>query len=59
MYYTRVPKNIKRPIARTIAKTIKELNPPGRFIRKNVKSGLWFELTDTEAVEKTLQALRE
>ena len=59
IYYTRVPKNIKRPIARTIVKTIKELNPPGRFVRKNAKSGMWYELRDVEAVEKILQALRE
>ena len=50
---------MKRAIARTIAKTIRELKPPGRFIKFDSKSGAWHELSENQTVEKILQALRE
>jgi hypothetical protein len=34
-------------------------DPPGRFLRKDEKSGRWIDIGDKKAAEKTSQALRE
>src|SRR5210317_1670422 len=55
--YLKARKNDKPAISRSIVRTIREMN--GRFLRKDEKQGLWFEIGDDGAREKTSQALRQ
>jgi len=55
--YLKARKNDKPAISRAIVRTIRESN--GRFLKKDEKSGLWFEIGDDAAREKTSQALRQ
>lgn len=38
---------------------VRQLNPPGRFLHRDKASGLWSDIGDHKANEKTAQALRE
>jgi len=56
----------KRAVAEEIIRHIKDLKPPGRFLKREgrgqVSRGLqgpWEELTDKEVIKKTCQALRD
>lgn len=56
----------KRAVAEEIVRHIKDLKPPGRFLKREgrgqVSRGLqgpWEELTDKEVIKKTCQALRD
>lgn len=55
--YLKAKKNDKPAISRSIVRTIREMN--GRFLKKDEKLGLWFEIGDDGAREKTSQALRQ
>ncbi|KAL7447084.1 hypothetical protein ACHAXM_011099 [Skeletonema potamos] len=55
--YLKARKNDKPAISRSIVRTIREMN--GRFLKKDEKQGLWFEIGDDGAREKTSQALRQ
>mmetsp|Transcript_5802 Transcript_5802/g.11869 ORF Transcript_5802/g.11869 Transcript_5802/m.11869 type:complete len:459 (-) Transcript_5802:518-1894(-) len=55
--YLKARKNDKPAISRSIVRTIREMN--GRFLKKDEKQGLWFEIGDDLAREKTSQALRQ
>ena len=55
--YLNARKNDKPAISRSIVRTVRELN--GRFLKKDDKLGLWFEIGDDGAREKTSQALRQ
>lgn len=55
--YLKARKNDKPAISRSIVRTIREMN--GRFLKKDEKQGLWFEIGDDCAREKTSQALRQ
>lgn len=55
--YLKARKNDKPAISRSIVRTIREMN--GRFLKKEEKLGLWFEIGDDGAREKTSQALRQ
>lgn len=55
--YLKARKNDKPAISRTIVRTIRDMN--GRFLKKDEKLGLWFEIGDDGAREKTSQALRQ
>lgn len=55
--YLRARKNDKPNISRTIVSAIRRRQ--GRFLRKDKKTGLWFEIGDDLAREKTSQALRQ
>ena len=58
--YVTSSKKQKSMISRSIVDKVKtELNPPGRFLSKNTKTGLWQEVHDRRALEKTAQALRD
>ncbi|CAJ1942534.1 unnamed protein product [Cylindrotheca closterium] len=57
--YVRAPKIQKPSVARVIVRAIRNGDPPGRFLRKDKKSGLWVDIGDKRAAEKTSQALRE
>jgi len=49
----------KMQIAAAIVRTIRELDPPGRFLKEDPGTGLWYEIGDKAATRKTGQALRE
>jgi hypothetical protein len=55
--YLKARKNDKPAISRAIVRSIRDNN--GRFLRKDDKTGLWFEIGDDAAREKTSQALRQ
>jgi hypothetical protein len=55
--YLKARKNDKPAISRAIVRAIR--TSKGRFLRKDEKTGLWFEIGDDAAREKTSQALRQ
>ena len=52
-------KREKRLIAETIVSNIMAMDPPGRFLSRDSKTGLWFSIGWDRAREKASQALRE
>jgi hypothetical protein len=44
--------------AKSIVLTIRGLEPPGRFLKKDADTGLWYDAGDLEAGKVTSQALR-
>lgn len=59
VYLTARFKREKRLIASSIVTEIRDLNPPGRFLTRDSKSGQWQDIGDEKARDKTSQALRE
>lgn len=57
--YVRAPKIHKPAVARLIVRAIRNSDPPGRFLKKDDKTALWFDIGDKRAAEKASQALRE
>jgi hypothetical protein len=57
--YVNCPKREKPLIARRIVEAVRNQSPPGRFLQKDAKSGMWNDIGDGKAREKTSQALRE
>ena len=61
--YLRACKRDKAGVAHTIVWTIRKLDPPGRFLKRKKlgknNTGIWVEIGDRKAREKTSQALRE
>jgi hypothetical protein len=55
--YITCMKTEKLKISRSIVAAIREQK--GRFLERDVKKGVWFDIGDKKAVEKTSQALRE
>lgn len=55
--YLRAKKNDKPFISLSIVNIIRRRN--GRFLKRDEASGLWFEIGDAQAREKTSQALRQ
>lgn len=55
--YLKARKNDKPAISRAIVRSVRENN--GRFLKKDEKTGSWFEVGDDAAREKTSQALRQ
>ena len=55
--YTTCLKTEKLKISKSIVAAIREQK--GRFLERDAKTGLWFDIGDKKAVEKTSQALRE
>lgn len=49
----------KAHIAAAIVNEIRGMNPPGRFLKEDRDTGLWFDIGDAKAIKKTGQALRE
>ena len=56
--YVNCPKRDKPLIARQIVEAVRNQTPPGRFLSKDSK-GVWNDIGDGRAREKTSQALRE
>jgi hypothetical protein len=46
-------------ISRSIVDAVRSMNPPGRFLEKNMDTGLWNDIGNRKAIEKTSQALRD
>lgn len=55
--YLKARKNDKPAISRAIVRSIRENN--GRFLKKDEKANMWYEIGDDAAREKTSQALRQ
>mmetsp|Transcript_17701 Transcript_17701/g.43636 ORF Transcript_17701/g.43636 Transcript_17701/m.43636 type:complete len:555 (+) Transcript_17701:1464-3128(+) len=49
----------KAHIAAAIVNDIRSMQPPGRFLKEDGKSGMWYDIGDAKAFKKTGQALRE
>lgn len=56
--YLLATKREKAGVARQIVEAVRALDPPGRFLKKD-SNGMWVEIGDRKAREKTSQALRE
>ena len=51
---------VKKPdVARLVVAEVKKSSPPGRFLKREEKSGRWYVVNYRSATEKTSQALRE
>lgn len=57
--YVAAPKSDKPQFANAIVHNVRSLNPPGRFLKQEPNSGLWYDIGDKKALTKTRQALRE
>jgi hypothetical protein len=57
--YVRATKVQKPAVAKMIVKAIRNSEPPGRFLKKDSKTGNWIDIGDRRAAEKASQALRE
>lgn len=57
--YVTSTKRQKMSISRSIVNHVRNLDPPGRFLEKNPDDGLWYDIGDKKACEKTAQALRD
>jgi hypothetical protein len=57
--YVRAIKIEKPNVARRIVRAIRCGSPPGRFLKKDPTNGMWYDVGDRHAAEKTSQALRE
>jgi hypothetical protein len=57
--YVRCPKPQKGKFSRIIVDEIKDRNPPGRFLKQDGTTKLWYDIGEKKALDKTRQALRE
>jgi hypothetical protein len=56
--YVQATKRDKASVAKRIVDHIRNLNPSGRFLKRD-SNGIWVDIGDRKAREKTSQALRE
>jgi hypothetical protein len=57
--YVQCPKPQKGKFSRIIVDEIKARDPPGRFLKQDASTKLWYDIGDKKALDKTRQALRE
>ena len=57
--YVKCPKPQKGKFSRIIVEEIKARNPPGRFLKQDATTKLWYDIGEKKAMDKTRQALRE
>jgi len=57
--YVRATKVLKPAVARLLVNAIRTGTPPGRFLKRDEKTGKWHDIGDKRAAEKASQALRE
>jgi hypothetical protein len=55
----RTKKIEKARIAARLVATVRDLDPPGRFLKEDPSNGMWIEIGDERAWKKAGQALRE
>jgi len=59
-YLAKTTKKLEKAhIAAAIINDIRSMQPPGRFLKEDGKTGMWFDIGDAKAIKKTGQALRE
>lgn len=49
----------KAHIAAGVVNDIRTMSPPGRFLKEDSGTGMWYDIGDAKAIKKTGQALRE
>lgn len=57
--YVACPKPQKGKFSRMIVDEIRSRNPPGRFLKQDPTTKLWYDIGEKKALDKTRQALRE
>ena len=57
--YVRCPKPQKEQFSKLIVSTVRDRDPPGRFLKQNPTTKLWYNIGTQKALDKTRQALRE
>jgi hypothetical protein len=57
--YVACPKPQKSKFSRIIVDEIRSRHPPGRFLKQDPKTKLWYDIGEKKALDKTRQALRE
>ena len=57
--YVNCPKQQKGKFSKMIVDEIKARNPPGRFLKQDKDTKLWYDIGEKKALDKTRQALRE
>ena len=57
--YVTSSKRQKTTVSRTIVEQVRALDPPGRFLERDMLTGKYFDVGDRKAIEKTSQALRD
>lgn len=57
--YIAAPKSKKPQFARMVVETIRNLDPPGRFLKQDANTQLWSDIGGKKAMDKARQALRE
>lgn len=57
--YLACPKPQKGQFSRMIVDEMRLLDPPGRFLKQDKVTQLWYDIGDKKALDKTRQALRE
>lgn len=60
VYLSKQTKKLEKVnVADKIVKTIRSMNPPGRFLKEDTKTQMWMEIGDQKARKKAGQAMRE
>ena len=57
--YVATPKAQKLEFGKLVVEHIRSLDPPGRFLTKDPKTGKYIDIGERKAIDKTRQALRE
>jgi hypothetical protein len=57
--YVACPKPQKGKFSRMIVDEIRSLHPPGRFLKQDHATKLWYDIGEKKSLDKTRQALRE
>ena len=57
--YVKCPKPQKGKFSRIIVDEVKDRNPPGRFLKQDASTKLWYDIGEKKSLDKTRQALRE
>ena len=57
--YVGLTKKQKMLVARKVVEMVHGTEPPGRFLAKDLDTGLWYDIGLPRSLEKTSQALRE
>mmetsp|Transcript_16715 Transcript_16715/g.25586 ORF Transcript_16715/g.25586 Transcript_16715/m.25586 type:complete len:193 (+) Transcript_16715:100-678(+) len=57
--YRRASKKEKSCISRGVVKSVRSMDPPGRFLKQDHMTGYWDEVDDDVAREKAAQVLRD
>jgi hypothetical protein len=57
--YVQCPKPQKGKFSRMIVDEVKTQIPPGRFLKQDMSTKLWYDIGEKKSLDKTRQALRE